>query len=115
MTTELKTKLDRIESLCRACLELDAKATIGPWEVSTGCTVHLFTKKTGHLIGCDNDAGIPAEANAAFIAAARTLAPATAKSTLTAIADYRGDLEFGGDFAIRAMKRLTEIARHFDV
>lgn len=138
MTPSLTTSLSAIESLCRAALELAKEATEGPWESSTvesigGASIYgdmsSPNPKDRRLVASgtwtnENErcerivrsiSNAECDANTAFIAATRQLAPATAEATLIAIASLRRlkDLSFHGADREYAKSALTSIVATF--
>lgn len=112
--TDTELKLTRIESLCHACLELDAKTFRAPWKVGQYESGNFAIRSPypAEIVAAESDSEEAAE----FIVQARDLCPRLAKSTLTAIAALQAALEFAKPaMKDHLLKTLTEIASHFDV
>ena len=74
-------KLTRIKALARKAIELDARAASGPWTNHDRCAL----RRDGNLVCVATPDHAAGAANVAFIAHARTFAPAAARALLTAI------------------------------
>lgn len=92
----MKEKLEQIKAACREAIALGEKATEGPWVWRKGRTqMHLhscgrpdagcFSQITMPIPSLQKESREAYEANAAFIAHARTFSPEAAKALLVAI------------------------------
>ena len=119
MIIEQDAELDRILAECDRVLELDAKATPGPWEI--GHRPNLVKKEgvRGNVASCafthshslfkNLPSGDESCRNADFIAASRTITPRLARALKVAIAGYRNLLTW--DNAI-VKKEATDALRN---
>lgn len=96
MNPDMTTKLTRIKSALRESIEIANKATEGPWKVcehswqDSSIWSKVEDKTVCHLSVEDNEETVDAEsvirdANATFLAHARTMTPLACKALLTAI------------------------------
>lgn len=100
MTTELSARLDRIEAVCREVLEEELRrkgVTEGPWIVDDGDFVRSGIPRVNANYDVAELCGPDLPSNAAFIARARTICPATAQATILQIGWLREDLQFERD------------------
>lgn len=118
--TELDTKLDRIVAALKASLELAEKATPAPWKTEIGMDATVVRNVSHNLLRSTfilGDAIYHKEnaADAAFIAHARTMFPATARALLEVILWMRDAADFcaNGEPANMTAKHLLFIADTF--
>lgn len=101
-----QTKLNRIKSALRESIEIASKATEGPWKVcehswqDSSIWSKVKDKTVCHLSVEDNEETVDAEsvirdANAKFLAHARTMTPLACKALLTAIEGLEQIITYG--------------------